>query len=153
MYQRILVPYDGSDTSTLGLQEAIQLAKLTGATLLLTHVVNDLAYVTGFEAPGTYTADLIPLMTKAGEEILARGQALATAAGIQTETALIQGLAMRVSESVAEQATAWHADLIVLGTHGRKGVGRMLLGSDAEQILRIAPVPVLLVRAKAPSAA
>jgi nucleotide-binding universal stress UspA family protein len=48
---------------------------------------------------------------------------------------------------VIEQAKAWGADLIVIGTHGRRGVGRLLLGSDAEQIVRMAPVPVLLVRA------
>ena len=48
---------------------------------------------------------------------------------------------------MAEQARQWPADLIVIGTHGRRGVGRMLLGSDAEQIVRTAPVPVLLVRA------
>jgi nucleotide-binding universal stress UspA family protein len=48
---------------------------------------------------------------------------------------------------VASEARQWPADLIVLGTHGRRGVGRWLLGSDAERIARYAPVPVLLVRA------
>jgi nucleotide-binding universal stress UspA family protein len=47
---------------------------------------------------------------------------------------------------VIEQAKLWNADLIVLGTHGRRGVKRLMLGSDAEQIIRMAPVPVLLVR-------
>jgi nucleotide-binding universal stress UspA family protein len=54
---------------------------------------------------------------------------------------------------VVEQAAAWHAGLIVLGTHGRRGVGRLLLGSDAEMIVRLATVPVLLVRGKEPTAA
>jgi len=52
-----------------------------------------------------------------------------------------------VSDLVIDQAREWGANLIVLGTHGRRGVNRMLLGSDAEQILRMATVPVLLVRA------
>jgi nucleotide-binding universal stress UspA family protein len=49
---------------------------------------------------------------------------------------------------VVDEAKRWGAELIVIGTHGRRGVGRMLMGSDAEQILRLSPVPVLLVRAK-----
>jgi len=53
---------------------------------------------------------------------------------------------MRVSEAVIQQTKEWGADLIVIGTHGRRGANRLLLGSDAEQIMRLAPVPVLLVR-------
>jgi nucleotide-binding universal stress UspA family protein len=60
---------------------------------------------------------------------------------------LLDDLVSRVSEVVVEQAKVWRADLIVLGTHGRRGVGRFLLGSDAEQVARTASVPVLLVRA------
>jgi nucleotide-binding universal stress UspA family protein len=52
----------------------------------------------------------------------------------------------RVSDVIVKEAAQWPADLIVLGTHGRRGAGRLLLGSDAEQVLRVAPVPVLLVR-------
>ena len=52
----------------------------------------------------------------------------------------------RVCDVVVEQAKEFGADLIVLGTHGRRGVSRLLVGSDAEQIVRVAPVPVLLVR-------
>ena len=55
-------------------------------------------------------------------------------------------MAARVADLVVEQARQWGAELIVLGTHGRRGLGRALLGSDAEQVLRQAPVPVLLVR-------
>ena len=51
-----------------------------------------------------------------------------------------------MGETVANAARLWNADLIVVGTHGRRGVGRMLLGSGAEQIVRLAPVPVLVVR-------
>ena len=68
------------------------------------------------------------------------------AAGVPVETALVESQGERVSEIVVEQARAWPADLIVIGTHGRRGVDRVLMGSDAEQIARRAPVPVLLVR-------
>jgi nucleotide-binding universal stress UspA family protein len=54
----------------------------------------------------------------------------------------------RLGDKVAEQALAWNADLVVVGTHGRKGLSRAMLGSGAEQIVRFAPVPVLVVREK-----
>ena len=65
---------------------------------------------------------------------------------IPVDTALFDSLSKRLCDRVAEQVKEWGADVIVLGTHGRRGVGRMLLGSDAEQIVRTATVPVLLVR-------
>lgn len=147
MYQRILVPIDGSATSLRGLDEALRLAKLTGARLRLIHVVDELKYVTGFETFATYSGDVVPLMAQAGRQILERGRMRAKLAGIEAESVLFTSLAGRVSELVVEQAKAWNADLIVLGTHGRHGVARAVLGSDAEQVLRMAPIPVLLVNA------
>jgi len=146
MYRRILVPIDGSATSNRGLDEAICLARLTGGTLRLIHVVDELKYVTGFETFAAYDSDLIPLMTKAGEEVLEQGRERAQHAGIPVETALFTSLARRVCDIVVEEAQGWGAELVVIGTHGRKGLGRMLMGSDAEQVLRSAPVPVLLVK-------
>lgn len=147
MYQRILVPIDGSATSLRGLDEALRLARLTGAKLRLIHVVDELKYVTGFETFATYSGDVVPLMAAAGKQILEDGRARAQRAGIEAESALFTSLAGRVSELVVEQAKTWNADLIVIGTHGRHGVARAVLGSDAEQVLRIAPIPVLLVNA------
>jgi nucleotide-binding universal stress UspA family protein len=149
MYQRILVPFDGSPTSTRGLDEAIALAKLTGARLRLLHLVDDLVYATGFETGAVYLSDVLPVMRQAGRTILANGRDRAQRAGIEADTELVEGMGPRLAEVVSEQAAAWGADLIVIGTHGRRGVGRMLLGSDAEQVLRSAPVPVLLVRSPA----
>ncbi|MDP9927982.1 universal stress protein [Variovorax paradoxus] len=145
MYHRILVPIDGSSASLRGLDEAIRVARLMGSVLRLVHVVDELKYVTGFE--GIASRDLLPLMEEAGEQILQQGRERAEHAGVRTETLLFSSLAGRLCDLVAEQAKAWNADLIVIGTHGRRGVGRALLGSGAEQILRLAPVPVLLVRA------
>jgi nucleotide-binding universal stress UspA family protein len=147
MYQRILVPIDGSATSTKGLDEAIKLAKLTGASLRLIHVVDELTFATGFETYDTFANDVIPLMKEAGETILEHGRARAAAAGVGVDTRLFETLAARLSEVVVEQVKDWNADLVVIGTHGRRGVDRLFLGSDAEQIVRTAPVPVLLVRA------
>jgi nucleotide-binding universal stress UspA family protein len=147
MYQRILVPYDGSPTSTLGLDEAVKLARLTGAKLRLIHVVDDLAFATGFEAAAVYVGDVLPMMRAAGAEILAQGKQRAAGSGVEVDTVLLEGLAARVCDVVVEQVKAWGAELIVIGTHGRRGMGRVMMGSDAEQIVRMAPVPVLLVRA------
>lgn len=147
MYQRILVPFDGSTTSSRGLDEAIKLATLTGAAVRLIHVVDVLLFATGFETAAAYASEVIPHMKKAGEKILQEGKARVEKAGIKAETILIDSITTRVSDAVAQQAKAWNADLIVIGTHGRRGVDRLMLGSDAEQVLRSALVPVLLVRA------
>lgn len=147
MYQRILVPVDGSSTSNKGLDEAIRLAGITHASLRLIHVVDELVFAGGFEAYAAYSGDLVPMMKEAGEQLLAQAKARVQASGISVDTKLFETLAARVSEVVNDEAKAWGADLIVIGTHGRRGVGRLLLGSDAEQIVRMAPIPVLLVRA------
>lgn len=147
MYQRILVPVDGSTTSTFGLDEAIKLAKLTGASLRLIHVVDALTLTTGLLPYAYYADEVTPGKKAVGEQILEQARTRVAASGVKVETFLFDSLLPRVSETVIAQAKAWNADLIVIGTHGRRGVGRVLLGSDAEQIVRTAPVPVLLVRA------
>ncbi|HEX7404230.1 MAG TPA: universal stress protein [Usitatibacter sp.] len=147
MYKKIFVPIDGSPTAARGLDEAIKVAQLTGASLRLIHVIELLNFTTCIEPVGIYASDAIAVMTKAGADVLERGKFHAAAKGIAVETALLDNLTLRVSEQVIDQAKTWNAELIVIGTHGRRGVGRLMLGSDAEEIVRKAPVPVLLVRA------
>ncbi|MDI1272869.1 universal stress protein [Polaromonas sp.] len=145
-YHQILVPFDGSPTSEKALDEAIRLAGLTGARLRLIHVVDELSYVNGFETAMNYANEIVPLMQAAGEKLLALGRQKAVDKGVETDSVLIVGGPGRVCEHVAEQARSVKADLIVVGSHGRRGIGRVLMGSDAEQIVRTAPVPVLVVR-------
>lgn len=147
MYQRILVPIDGSTTSNQGLDEAIKLAKLTGASLRVIHVVDALTFATGSELYGGFASDVIPQMREAGEQIVEKARTRVKEQGVKVDSLLFDSLSTRVSVIVVDQAKAWDADLIVIGTHGRRGVNRLMLGSDAEQIVRMAPVPVLLVRA------
>jgi nucleotide-binding universal stress UspA family protein len=78
--------------------------------------------------------------------LLAKALARVEAAGIPADTVLIDGLQGRLYEFVAGEASKWNADLIVLGTHGRRGIERVMLGSDAENILRNSTIPVLLIR-------
>jgi len=145
-YRRILVPVDGSPTATKGLREALRLAKDDGAQVVLLHVVNEFyafANLEGF-APG---ADIVPALREGGRRILAKAKALADKQGIQARTLLRETLGGPASDTIVREARRQRADLIVLGTHGRRGLRRAVLGSDAEQVVRGAPVPVLLVRA------
>lgn len=143
IYQRILVPVDGSPTSNAALDEAIRLAKLTGARIRLVHVLDDIPFSIGFE---TYVGDVMGLLTDAGSEVLTEAKARAEASGVAADTFITELFGERVCDVVADQARIWKADLIVIGTHGRRGARRMVLGSDAEQVARTAPVPVLLIR-------
>jgi nucleotide-binding universal stress UspA family protein len=146
-YRRILVPIDGSATATRGLDEAIGLCRATGGSIRVLHVMDDLVFVSGFESGASYAKNVVPQLRKRSEELLEAGRKRAEAAGVAVDSLLVECFARRTSEIVCEQAIAWHADLIVVGTHGRRGMRRMMLGSDAEQIVREAPVPVLVVRA------
>lgn len=146
MYQRILVPTDGSATSDKGLAEAMALARLSGGQIRLLHVVDALPVAVNADAFAGYAADILPLLREGGQIILERARGQVAAAGVGCDVSLREVVAERVHEVVLEEAASWKADLIVIGTHGRRGVSRLLLGSDAEQILRTAQVPVLLVR-------
>ncbi|CAN7601398.1 universal stress protein [Pseudorhodoferax sp. LjRoot39] len=146
MYKTLLVPLDGSATAQLALDEALVLARLSGASVQLLHIVDAMEHITGFEPPAVHIGDIRPRFLQAGQQILEQAAALLQAQGVAVHTTLLESRGERVSELIAAQATRLGADLIVLGTHGRRGVDRLLIGSDAEQLARIAPVPVLLVR-------
>jgi len=147
MYRRIVVGIDGSPTANRGLKEAIRLAADQKARLLLVHVVDEFLPVTGFEL-GTYAGDYIDAMKEVGRKVVERARDLVRARGIPVQTALLETIAGPAADLIVRQAKRWRADLIVLGTHGRRGLRRLVLGSDAEQIVRTSPVPVLLVRAR-----
>jgi len=136
MYTRILVPVDGSTTSSQGLAEAIKLAQLTGARLKLLHVTDLLSFATSPEAGMGATPQLLDLLREGGQAVLDEGKAAASRSGVAAEMLLVDNFAGRLSDLVVDEAVQWGADLIVIGTHGRRGVGSFLLGSDAEQIVR-----------------
>jgi len=146
VYRRIIVPIDGSATSIKALTAALRLAQESQGRIRLVHVVEELAYLTGYDQFGGYSGDLIKIMRETGSKVLADGVAIAQSAGVECDTALFDNFGERLPEVVADEARRWKADLIVVGTHGRRGVGRILLGSGAEQVIRMAPVPVLVIR-------
>jgi nucleotide-binding universal stress UspA family protein len=146
MYQRILVPIDGSATSGKGLHEAIALAKLTAGRIRLLHVVDDLPLLMSGDGYASLAGDVLGVLRDAGEKIVAEAKAAVQRAGVPVETSIYDSLQGRLADRVVQEVADWQAELVVLGTHGRRGVRRLVLGSDAEQILRCANVPVLLVR-------
>lgn len=150
MYARILVPVDGSQTAMLGLDEAVRIATALGSKLRLLHVVNDIAAFAGLEA-ALYSEQLLQGLRARGEAILAEAEARARRGGLEAETRCVEVAGGPVGEAIAEHARDWGAELIVLGTHGRRGVYRVVLGSDAEYVVRTSPVPVMLVRAPHPA--
>jgi nucleotide-binding universal stress UspA family protein len=149
MYRRILAPVDGSATSNRGLEEAVRLAKSLQAELKLVHVVDESALTLNPEVT-TATTPLIDEFVAGGKEVLSASEALARKLGVTVETALYENLTGRVADLILSEAQKWGADLIVMGTHGRRGIRHVVLGSDAEAVVRSANVPVLLVRAPEP---
>lgn len=142
MFKRILVAVDGSDTSTKALVMATQLAREGGGQLRLLHSFDALVYLTGFEVG----AGVLEAARDYAEKVLDDAMAIARAAGVPADKRLVDFPGGRLGEIVADAATAWEADLVVVGTHGRRGVGRVLLGSGAEEVIRLSRVPVLTVR-------
>ncbi|MEO8298320.1 MAG: universal stress protein [Burkholderiales bacterium] len=152
MYKRILLATDGSEASALALAHAIRLAKDQGATLRIASVVESTRMM--LSLAGGYPVDLGPLvdsLREAATKMIDEAVAAARTDGVATETVLLddQDAPQGVAGVLGKEALDSQADLMVLGTHGRSGVRHLLLGSIAESLVRLAPVPVLLVRAKA----
>lgn len=146
MYQRILVPVDGSETSRAAVQEACRLAQLHGSRVKLVHVIEDVRF---FDAEGMidYTT-LQDIAKRSGEQALAQAKDIAAQAGGTAETALLDSGGERIENVIVAESLSWQADLIVIGTHGRSGVSRLLFGSVAEGVVRSASTPILLIRGK-----
>lgn len=146
MFDRILVPIDGSKTASKALLQAMALAEMTHGRIRLIHVIGDVLSALGGEAAMICSDEIYTAVTAAGNRLLSDAAAVVETRRIPVDTVLCEPSATRLSEQIEEAAKAWGANLIVLGSHGRRGVHRLLLGSDAEQIMRVASVPVLLVR-------
>lgn len=148
MYKRILLAVDGSSTSNAALQEALDLARKGQSRLRLVHVI-DSPYDYPDMMYGQVAGDpeeLRQAWQKTGQDVVDQALAAAHQARLEAESALLESAGRRVSAAIAEEAKRWGADLIVVGTHGRRGLDRLLLGSVAEGVVRTAAVSVLLVR-------
>jgi nucleotide-binding universal stress UspA family protein len=148
MYQRILVAMDGGAASELALEQAMIIALAANAEVEVVHVVDD-------RSPFLDISNLDPVrliedLTTAGESVLAAAASRLAAAGIRHVTRLL-GKPMAegdVATTIAAEANGWGADLVVMGTHGRRGVRRLVMGSVARSVITLAVAPVLLIRAE-----
>lgn len=146
MYSRILVAIDGSPGAEHALRHAVGLAKGLSASLRIIHVVDIGLLPYGPELSIDIDA-LLDARYAAAEKILAAARDGVQAPELEVETRLLDTATpvQHVAAAIAEAAASWPADLLVLGTHGRRGVERWLLGSVAEGVARRSTVPVLLV--------
>ena len=147
MYKRILVAVDGSKTSNLALKEAMKLAKDQRAILRLIHVVDETPVYAMAEAPYSID-DYQKTMREAGKKELAKCADRAKSARLKFDTKLLITMTQSVSDVINKEAKRWSASLVVIGTHGRRGFGRLFLGSVAERVVRSAAKPVLIIRGR-----
>lgn len=142
MFKRILVPVDGSAASMNGLGKAMRLAKASGARLRILHVVDGIAFS---RRHSMFTATAAKFR-ESGRKLLREVMANLRDQKLTAESRLVENLTGRAAETIMKEAGKWKADVIVMGTHGRRGFNRLMLGSDAELVARSATIPVLLVQ-------
>ena len=150
MFKSILVPTDGSKLSAKAVEVAINLAKSFGAKITMLQVMpkNQMFLDEGFVVPTTTSRSLITQFKKQttarSKEILDEARTEATAAGVQCEAVLVASSSPY--DAIIKQARKSRCDLIVMASHGRKGLEGLLLGSETAKVLVHSKVPVLVVR-------
>jgi nucleotide-binding universal stress UspA family protein len=140
--QTILLATDLGPASSAAVDEAIDLAQRLRAQLLVVSVIDP----ANLRLPGGRAASRIDQVRDERSRLAAAFAARGRAAGVQVRFLIWEG---DPGEGIVEAAEAERADMIVVGTHGRSGLGRLLLGSVSEHVIRHAAVPVLVVRPRA----
>lgn len=143
-YKRILVPVDASSTAARGMSEAARLAKAARARVMLLHVLDEYPALSMPES-GLAAGAIIEGLRESGERTLQKSVKAMARSGIKPQAAMVESATGSIAGTVVKEAKRWKADLIVVGSNSRGGVGRALLGSAAEEIARESPVPVLVV--------
>lgn len=147
MYKNIMLAIDGSDVSNSAIEEVVKLAKNEEINLRIVYVVDENIVYSG--SPSFDYASLIAVLKEEGQDILDKAaRTIEKEPTIKIVKSLLElkTLKERVAEVIVKDAKKWKADLLVIGTHGRRGLSRLFIGSVAESIIRIATTPVLLVR-------
>jgi nucleotide-binding universal stress UspA family protein len=146
-YQHILVPTDGSDLSGKAVNQAVELARQLGAHLSFLHVQSNfpISLVGVGELVDTSTIEsLVQAARVEADQILDNAMAVAAAAGVPARR--ISLVSAQPFQAIVDQAAAKACDLIVMASHGRRGLSGLLLGSETQRVLTHSPVPVLVVR-------
>lgn len=141
-YKRILIPIDGSPTSNKALVAALELAREGSGRVRVVHAFDELAFMSGYE----YSGEALKAAREQARKALDTALDNVKSAGVEGDSRLLEIPGKRLGEVVAQEVSDWQADLVVIGTHGRRGLSRVLLGSGAESVIRLATVPVLVVR-------
>ncbi|MBW7862235.1 MAG: universal stress protein [Rhodocyclaceae bacterium] len=148
MYKHIMVAIDDSQTSRKALEEAIAIARLHGAPLEIVHAVDE-ALVQAFKSHGAALADLGHLeqaLEEGGSSLLEEAVDAAKSAGVEARKRLLTFPDTHAADQIATAAVESEVDLLVVGSHGRRGVRRLLLGSVAENLVRKVSTSILIVR-------
>lgn len=144
MYQRILFPTDGSDITAKALQHALSIAKLTGATLQVLSVKEPFPYSAISEMQPVPPQEFYDTQEKVAGGRVKAALAAAEAAGVKAQGETVE--ALHPWEAILEQAKVHGCDLLVMASHGRRGVSALLLGSETQKVLTHSTLPVLVVR-------
>ncbi len=144
MFKRILVPVDGSATSMKAVDKAIGLAKTFGAAVTVVCVIDPYPFAGVGENFATGQAEYLTIAMAEAHRSIHNAEAAFKAAGLDTEARVVENSAPH--DGIIDTANAQGADLIVMGSHGRRGIQKFLLGSVAQRVLAQADVPVMVVR-------
>lgn len=139
--KKILVPTDFSACSAAAETAAADLARTTGAELVLLHVLNDIPFLLN-DVPGYVPAEEIANAEEAAKVAMQQQAARMVQDGLPVSCRVVHGSA---AQSIVTAADDSHANLIVMGTHGRRGFRHMLLGSVAERVARTTKIPAMMV--------
>ncbi|EKU37706.1 universal stress protein [Acinetobacter sp. AYS6] len=144
LYQHILVPIDGSETSMIAMKEAIKLGKALNSKITVVQVMALDPFIADVYVKTGQTNELIERTRTYLLDILEKAKQEFSHEGISVETKLLEGFV--VHEEIIQAAQDLNADLIVMGSHGRTGVRKLVLGSVAQKVLGESHIPVLIVR-------
>ena len=145
MYRKILMPADGSPSSELAIEKGLELAKLTGAEVTFLHILeNPLAAGYVAAANMAYSAELYEDLRNSANQLLEHVVAMALEKGVTAKGVLVEDVDPVQAIHEAEK----DHDLVVMGTHGRRGFNRWMFGSVAGGALRRSTVPYLVVRSE-----
>ncbi|CAG2160690.1 universal stress protein [Cupriavidus numazuensis] len=145
LFQRILVAFDGSSASGAALATALALADELHAVVRVVGVVEQLPNIIGLGGGLEHASTKQAVVRTETEGVLARARELLDLSGVQGDTLALDAGGRGVASAIQSVALDWHADVIVIGTHGRRGAQRLVLGSVAESVARLSTIPVILV--------
>ena len=146
MFKKIMVATDGSQTSIRTAEIAVDLARLSGGSIIAIYVVDiyRLAHLPGYAAFPSLSSRLMELMQREGELAISEVENMACDAGVPFSSIIAEG---DPSQEIVKRSHKSGADLLVLGRIGRSDLEKILLGCVAEKVVRHSKIPVLIVPA------